>query len=65
MKYDTIELEAVMVDSPGYSASGVDYGLKINSFLLRRRVASNAEYEIRIGTPSPLACEVCEELISF
>jgi hypothetical protein len=30
MKYDTIELEVVMVDSPGYSGSVVDYGLKIN-----------------------------------
>lgn len=30
MKYDTIALDAVMVDSSGYSVSAVDYGLKIN-----------------------------------
>jgi len=30
MKYDTIELKAFMVDSPGYSASAVDYGIKVN-----------------------------------
>lgn len=30
MKYDTIALEAFMVESPGYSASAVDYDLKIN-----------------------------------
>lgn len=30
MQYDTIVLEAVMVDLHGYSASAVDYCLKIN-----------------------------------
>lgn len=30
MKFDTIALEAFMVESPGYSASAVDYSLKIN-----------------------------------